>query len=133
MFNSSNEWIDIPAGTVTLEPGGYLPAPTTFRVEPFAIARYPVTNELYARFIEAGGYNHQEWWCGQGWRMRERQGWTEPRYWDSPHWTRPDCPVVGVSWFEAMAFCRWWGSVLNRTITLPTEQQWQRAAQGDDG
>jgi formylglycine-generating enzyme required for sulfatase activity len=42
-------------------------------------------------------------------------------------------PVVGVSWFEAVAFCRWLREVTDdETVVLPTEQQWQRAAQGDD-
>jgi formylglycine-generating enzyme required for sulfatase activity len=40
--------------------------------------------------------------------------------------------VVGVSWYEALAFCRWLGEQTGENILLPTEQQWQRAAQGDD-
>jgi formylglycine-generating enzyme required for sulfatase activity len=38
-----------------------------------------------------------------------------------------------VSWYEAIAFCLWLSDVTGDAIMLPTEQQWQRAAQGDDG
>src|SRR5262249_26211031 len=37
------------------------------------------------------------------------------------------------SWYEGMAFCNWLSDRTGMKITLPTEQQWQRAAQGDDG
>jgi formylglycine-generating enzyme required for sulfatase activity len=123
------EWVTIPGGMVTLEPGGYLPQPTTFEVEPFAITRYPVTNHQYAAFMEAGGYTHRAWWTDEGWAIKARSGWTEPRYWKK----RGDCPVMGVSWYEALAFCRWLSIVTGEPVSLPTEQQWQRAAQGDDG
>ena len=41
--------------------------------------------------------------------------------------------MVGVSWYEAIAFCQWLGEMTGENITLPTEVQWQYAAQGDDG
>ena len=40
--------------------------------------------------------------------------------------------MVKVSWYEAMAFCRWLSDRTDENITLPTEEQWQYAAQGDD-
>jgi formylglycine-generating enzyme required for sulfatase activity len=129
----ANSWVQIPGGRLTLAAGGYLSQATVFQVEPFAITRYPVTNAQYGAFIEAGGYTDRSWWGEVGWQMRQREGWTESRYWHSRDWNRPNCPVVGVSWYEALAFCRWWGAVRGQSITLPTEQQWQRAAQGDDG
>lgn len=37
-----------------------------------------------------------------------------------------DHPVTGVDWFDAFAYAAWCGK------TLPTEEQWQRAAQGSE-
>lgn len=126
-------WTEIPGGQVTLLAGGYLPAPTTFHIEPFAIMTYPVTNRQFAAFIHAGGYAQDEWWTEHGRLLRNQQGWTKPHHWHNHDRTQPHHPVVGVSWYEALAYCRWLSAELGQTITLPTEQQWQRAAQGDDG
>lgn len=125
-------WIKIPAGQVALAPGGYLAEVVVGDVPTFSMARVPVTNAQYARFVEAGGYLERTWWTAEGWDARQKGGWTEPRHWHSPDWNPPERPVVGVSWYEALAFCRWLGAQIGRTVTLPTEQQWQRAAQGDD-
>ncbi|MBK8024691.1 MAG: SUMF1/EgtB/PvdO family nonheme iron enzyme [Chloroflexi bacterium] len=38
-----------------------------------------------------------------------------------------------MSWYEAVAFCRWMSEALGERILLPTEAQWQYAAQGGDG
>jgi hypothetical protein len=127
------EWIEIPVGKVKLEAGGYLKTDTVFDVPAFLIARYPITNAQYAIFVGAGGYRERKWWTHAGWQAREQQNWTEPRYWQDKKWNGADYPVVGVSWYEAIAFCQWLGETTGEKIMLPTEQQWQRAAQGDDG
>ncbi len=124
-------WVDIPAGKVKLKVGGYLKADTTFDVPAFSIARYPVTNAQFAKFVEAGGYRERQWWTEAGWEAREK-GWTAPRYWTDSKWNGADQPVVGVSWYEAVAFCKWLSATTGERIMLPTEGQWQRAAQGDD-
>jgi len=129
---TTTSWPAIPAGRVALKAGGYLAAVTTFELPAFALARHPVTNAVYARFIAAGGYDNARWWLEDGWAQRQRWGWTAPRYWGGRDWNEPDHPVVGVSWYEALAYCRWLSAGTGRAITLPTEQQWQRAAQGDD-
>jgi formylglycine-generating enzyme required for sulfatase activity len=95
-------WLNIPGGQALLAEGGYLSQPTIFDVAPFAMARYPVTNAQYAEFIAAGGYINPTWWRGDAWTIKEKGKWAEPRYWPSRDWNRPDYPVVGVSWYEAI-------------------------------
>jgi formylglycine-generating enzyme required for sulfatase activity len=134
------EWIEIPAGQVKLitEKGwskNYIPKgkSRTFDVPAFMIAKYPLTNAQYAKFVEAGGYREQKWWTDAGWQACEEKRWIKPRFWLNKKWNGADYPVVGVSWYEAVAFCRWLSETTGEDMLLPTEQQWQRAAQGDDG
>src|SRR5690242_16739364 len=53
-------------------------------IEAFNLARYPVTNGFYARFIAAGGYDNPAYWTPEGWVWRVRTGRTCPLMWDSP-------------------------------------------------
>lgn len=114
----------------------------------YSIAKYPLTNAQYALFVEAGGYDQRQWWTDAGWEAKQQgvaldwskgEGvatnipWTEPRDWHDSRFNGADYPVVGVTWYEAVAFCRWLSETTGETITLPTEDQWQYAAQGDDG
>jgi hypothetical protein len=115
-------WIDIPGS-----PG------KAWKGAPFKIAKYPITNAQFRVFVDAGGYNVSRWWTEAGWAQREQEDWTEPRFWGDRKWNGEEQPIVGVSWFEAVAFCQWLSQATGECITLPSEDQWQSAAQGDDG
>lgn len=122
------EWVQIPAGKVNRY--------GTFDVPTFAIAKYPVTVAQYTLFIEDKGYAVREFWTQAGWEWKQKEKITLPRYWGEDkyeHFFKPLHPIIGVSWYESMAFCAWLSEKSGDKITLPTEQQWQRAAQGDDG
>lgn len=130
-------WIDIPAGQVTLIPdesdkkNSYLKQDTTFTVPAFRIAKYPTTNAQFRAFVQDGGYINDHWWTADGLAARKAEKWTQPRFWNDAQFNGGDQPVVGVSWYEAVAFCGWLSAKTQHKIMLPTEQQWQRAAQGD--
>jgi formylglycine-generating enzyme required for sulfatase activity len=53
-----------------------------------------------------------------------------PPFWDDPNLNRPEQPVVGVSWHEAVSYCHWLSSSSGRRFRLPTEAEWERAARG---
>jgi formylglycine-generating enzyme required for sulfatase activity len=113
------EWVEIPAGSVTLDAVGM-----SFDVTPFQIARYPVTNAQFEAFIQDQGYKNDAWWEG----LAQTGG--SPRASD---WRDLDCPKLEVCWYEAMAFCRWLSHQTGFNARLPTEWEWQWAAVGDSG
>jgi formylglycine-generating enzyme required for sulfatase activity len=112
------------------------------------IGRYPVTNAQFGAFIEAGGYRDDSLWTPEGlkWRDSAEKPWG--RYGQS----RPNHPVVGVTWYEAVAYCNWLcrefqvpGSVLQMVndrleplnlepgtfvVRLPIGAEWEKAAKG---
>jgi len=121
--------------------------------QPFAIAKYPVTNLQYKRFIDAGGYEQKEFWSDEGWAWRTGtyasketdaglKSWlakrplekrNEPFFWQGTRWNNLLTPVVGVTWFEAEAYAYWLGKKLSKPMRLPTEHEWERAARHTDG
>lgn len=113
------DWVDVPAGRVTLRDDG-----GTFAVAAFRMARYPVTWCQYEVFMTADdGYANLQWWEG---RPREDQP-------GDVLWGYNNHPVVNTSWYDALAFCRWLGARLGCEVRLPTESEWQWAAVGDSG
>ncbi len=102
-------------------------------VAPFRAGVYPVTNAQFGQFIEAGGYDNQDWWSEEGWRWRQRVKQGQPYYWDNSRWNNPNHPVVGVSWYEAEAFCNWLTAIYDGQYRLPTEEEWERLARGQHG
>jgi formylglycine-generating enzyme required for sulfatase activity len=80
-------------------------------VSGFALGRTPVTVGEYAMFLATERVPAPPW-C------------SDPRFQAS------DLPVVGVTWFDAMAYADWLSSTLGGVWRLPTEAEWERAARG---
>lgn len=80
-------------------------------VDAFGIGRFPVTHREYKIFIEATQA-------------------PAPPFFSDPMFSHPERPVVGVSWDEAAAYCRWLSDRTREQFRLPSEAEWERAARG---
>jgi serine/threonine-protein kinase len=78
-------------------------------LDEYLIGKYDVTNAQYRAFVDA---TH--------------------RVWSMPA-ARESYPVVNVTWSDAVAFCQWASQHTGRTVQLPSEAQWEKAARGTDG
>ena len=129
------------------------------------ITRYPITVVQFRTFVDAGGYKNQAYWLeakrvgvwqppGQIQGRFDDTPRTEPQDFGSP-FNLSNHPVVGITWYEALAFCRWLTEKFAASpqpvkihaetvaleqlltfkgyeFTLPSEAQWEKAARGND-
>lgn len=133
-------WCSVPAGPFLLgsRPSDRDSRPweqpqQTVELPAFAIGRYPLTNGQWREFVAAGGYRERRWWNEAGWRERLANNWEGAAEPDDFRFNGPNQPVVGVSWHEGQAFCRWLSDLLGRQVALPSEAQWEKAARSSDG
>jgi formylglycine-generating enzyme required for sulfatase activity len=100
----------VPPGEFLFGESSLEPEQRLRRTEGFYLARRPVTNEAYARFLAATGRSAPAHWPG-----------------GKDDELLADHPVHGVSWHDAEAYCKWLG------LRLSTEHEWEKAARGVDG
>lgn len=106
--------VPIPGGTFLMGKDGSRPdeAPA-HRVElpPFMAAVSPVTNAEYAEFVAATGA-------------------PPPPFLIEERFADPEQPVVGINWFDAVAFAKWLSERDGLAYRLPTEAEREFAALG---
>jgi formylglycine-generating enzyme required for sulfatase activity len=130
-------WVYMPAGSFSIgaqrersDAPGYDPCALanelpcrTLELNGINVSKFPVTVAEFGRFIADSGYENSEYWRAGGFGE-----WKRPDKWDT-QLQFSNRPVVGLSWYEAQAWCRWagWG------VRLLTEEEWECTARGKSG
>ena len=154
------DWIPIPPGPFLMgsdrerDPDAFAeetPQFTCTRITAsYRISRYPITVAQYRCFVDVGGYGEPRYWQTAFAAGHWRDGQVRVGTWNHQtenvdmSWASGPAnygepfhlnnhPVVGVSWYEAVAFCRWLSEVLDHEVRLPSEAEWERAARHTDG
>ena len=144
---SLTETLKSPPGMV-FDPGGswgtyvgFIGWLGPYKLPPFYIDRYEVTNRDYQKFVDSGGYLKAQYWPASfqqnghtlTWadgmaQFRDSTGRPGPSTWTGGHYPdgQADFPVAGVSWFEASAYAAFAGK------SLPALGQWYQAAPPDE-
>ena len=136
------EMCRVPAGSFRM---GEDPPTETEIEEDYWIGRFPLTQAQFAAFVDAGGYREPRYWA----EARNDGLWTEGAFTLDGNraagpWSfieplsLPNHPAVGMSWYEASAFCRWLSELTLKdgripsgwVIRLPREAEWEKAARG---
>ena len=138
------DWIEIPPGPFTMGEGKEQ-FDCALLTRSYRISRYPVTVAQYQAFVDEGGYGEERFWTKAGWAWKQTQKISRPEAYD-PVFQAANHPRVGVSWYEAVAFCSWLTQKLGSlpeghpaclpsglAVSLPNEPEWERAARHTDG
>ena len=126
------DWVRIPAGEFIYGDSG-----EKQKLGQFEISRYPVTYKQFQAFIDdPEGIGDKRWFAGLTDDENEQQPSEQAFQFDNH-------PREMVSWYQAVAFCRWLSWRLGGEyaldwidqwkVRLPTEQEWERAARGTGG
>ena len=97
------------------------------------ISKYEMTNIQYNEFVEIGNYSEEEYWHiydkaitlkDLAWRYCTKYQWQCPKFWDlgeDPYYKSDPAshlkcsPVVGITWWEALAYIKWMdGEIITR-------------------
>ncbi|CAM2065734.1 SUMF1/EgtB/PvdO family nonheme iron enzyme [Sulfidibacter corallicola] len=172
--NESVQWVKVAKGSFMMGSEAEEDSQPIHRVtisRDFYLSRYPVTNQEFAAFMNDRGYETEGYWSVRGWRwhtqseaefetwwqaFREKHeleeqvrkyfqpGLREPFFWNESKFNGRNQPVVGVSKYEAEAYCGWlkgqldreptaWWKMGEMEVRLPREAEWEYAARGPEG
>lgn len=99
----------------------------TLTLSDYWISKTSVTNAQFRLFVESGGYHNPAYWTQAGIQ------WSVQKYRDHRWWNGDDQPMIKVTWFEAVAYCRWLSDQIGSEFRLPNEAEWEKAARGPHG
>ncbi|MBX3056980.1 MAG: SUMF1/EgtB/PvdO family nonheme iron enzyme [Anaerolineae bacterium] len=129
---------EVPAGTYTI--GGGKQAYQSFDKRqvviphPYRLSRYPITYAQFQCFVEAEDFGDGRWWADMPEIVED---WSNKKYpvreIAEQVFPYASHPREMVSWYQAVAFCRWLGDKLGETVQLPHEYEWEVAARYPDG
>jgi formylglycine-generating enzyme required for sulfatase activity/energy-coupling factor transporter ATP-binding protein EcfA2 len=131
----------------------------TVELPAYYVARYPVTVAQFRVFVNADGYREPRYWREAAalgvWQAGQVKGRRDDEPRDRPYdygepFNLSNHPVVGVTWYEAVAYCRWLTERLQEwegapeplagllrgegwRVRLPSEAEWEKAARGTEG
>ncbi len=105
------------------------------------MAKSPVTNAQFACFVEATKYvttaEKEGGWSTKESKLVKGVDWRHPLDPESIPKYQGSCPVVQVSWLDALEYCKWLNSVIasdiqvmQAQVRLPSEAEWEKAARG---
>ena len=125
--------------------------------QPFKLAKYPITYAQFQCFLDANDFMDSRWWQGMPeedeslWKVmlefeknesnkttftdEQKEEYYQSRklhYLFSQQYSYWNHPRENVSWYQAIAFCRWLGAKLELAIDLPHEYEWEVAARFPD-
>ena len=151
---STRKTMNFPLAALQSSPSGMVPVPGQnfvnaidfigfigpYKLPPYYIDRFEVTNRDYQKFVDGGGYEKKEYWAQKFSQDGHELSWDEamaqfrdttnrpgPAGWVAGHYAdgQADFPVSGVSWYEASAYATFAGK------SLPVLSQWHVAAPSD--
>ncbi len=92
----------------------------------FEIGKYPVTVAEYMHFVK-DVKKHYPKWLEEGSEYHIETG-TDDFYKKMKNLQNPNAPIVGISWYDATAYCQWLSEKRKENFRLPTEKEWEYVA-----
>lgn len=112
-------------------------------VADFKASKYLVSNGEFLEFMQAGGYNNEQYWTQEGWGWVQYRKAQMPVFWsktEKGYTYRAMLEEIDMPWdwpadltyLESKAFCEWKSATTGKHIRLPTEAEWLRLRENVD-
>jgi len=108
---------------------------------PYWISKAPITQAQFSQFVQEHKYRPSSERQGAdcvSYNVRDNRYHKAGRNWRKPfsksntYDVFRDHPVVFISFWDAVEFCKWASARTGLIITLPSEAEWEKAARGND-